>query len=209
MFHLFHYSAVHFDEIRCLALQPGQDRKQIKQQVAESMKDNRAIPYPYSTSFFFEQIPLDIAKHFPKDHKVWRSGQDLYEYRVNVTPELAKYWLYEVVESDASLEFLKNHGYPETDEQYAAFFMQRNQLKRDLGELGVGYAGLEAQFRKHVGRLADDFKNIIHRNGMLWDENKYKYAACVPHVMIQARGKDPSVDVIPIVPASITRIRLK
>ena len=43
-----------------------------------TMSDDRSI------AFFLQPIPLDIAKLFENKHKLWKSGLELYEYKVRL-----------------------------------------------------------------------------------------------------------------------------
>lgn len=71
---------------------------------------NRAGAYYQHISFFFEPIPKDIiASVFNNEHKVWRSGNVLYEHQVKIS-DLGEF-AFELVESPEVTELFYNPKY--------------------------------------------------------------------------------------------------
>lgn len=144
-------------------------------------------------SFFFEPIPLDIiASIFPKDHPVWFSGNELYQYEIDTSK--IGHFTYEIVE------------YPEKTNIYYDDTLTDKEYFKLIKEAVIknNYIGKNSQIEeasKHLIGLTRSYYDQL-KDRPNYEEIKYKYAATVPHVMLYPYlGK--------IKPESVTKVRVK
>lgn len=180
---LYHYSKDRFSILKTLEKQ----RKIKSDEVHKAHEDfldfekkygiQRPGYYYEHISFFFEKIPLNLYKYFPKDHSVWVKGNSLYEYTVD--SKSIKHFGYELVETPEKIKLYYNNDI--TLDEY---------FKR----MGMLY-----ERERYIGKDNDMFEKVVKYNKLAEVQNNYfillkdrpnyneikdKYAATVPHVMI-------------------------
>lgn len=180
---LYHYSKDKFSSLKTVEKQRKIKPIEI-QKAHEDFLDfekkygiQRPGYYYEHISFFFEKIPLDIYKYFPKDHSVWVKGNKLYEYTID--SKSIKHFGYELVESPEKIKLYYNDDIT-LDEYFKRMGMLYERERyigkdNDMFEKVVKYNKL-AEVQNTYFTLLKDRPN--------YNEIKYKYAATVPHVML-------------------------
>lgn len=138
-------------------------------------------------SFFFSPIPAFLLpKLFPADHAAWAKGTKLYEHVVD-TKDLPYQITYEVVESAKRTalydQFVIDHNWTEDDPNILeAWLVHEMEHLSMWDERGTSRTVLERKIHENMYSTSGAFLQAAQRADR--EENKYKYASCVPHVMI-------------------------
>jgi len=148
-------------------------------------------------SFFFDPIPSKtIASIYGSFHPVWRKGNTLVEHVINVAT-LDKDIMFHVVESINKTklfdEFVEENNWVYDDPvllEKWKILENKNTVK--WGEIGKGLKLLEIQVKKNKGITELAYINASRRND--FEENKMKYAANVPHLMLYPKQGEIVVD---------------
>lgn len=170
---LYHYSSQRYDTLKTRAAQG-------KPVLPDRDLISTVGTYNDHVSFFIEAPPLDImGAIYGKDHGTWFPGSKLIEHRVDLSK--LKSFKYHFVETPEKIKMLFDDSV--SDEEYYEKLEKINKSKgytgKNLKEFRLPYNALKGSTRYHVMR-ANTFPK--------WDVNRFKYAACVPHVMIYPQG---------------------
>lgn len=171
--YIYHYSREFFKDLRTL-------KAQGKDPVNAHRKD-----YGTHISFFFDPLPLKkIAGLFKNEHPFYQMGEGIYEYVVNVN--ILGDIKYDVVESPGVVkirdDFPWRSNTQESDQEIIEFRKLKDAYKEKEGETGVTLSGLKKQIALYRGKSFDYFRESVKRSD--FDDNRTKYAANVPHVML-------------------------
>lgn len=185
---LYHYSKDLYSQLKTRAKSGGMSLNEITQarQKANS-KPWFDLPYCDHISFFFEPIPSELlSKIYPKDHHTWVQGNELYEYAIEVD-QLPNVLQYQVVESPKLLEiydkFSKDNNWVTKDPVLLEKWMKiENQKMRELHYYGNSLVELKRVIPQFDKGIEGFYKIASKRED--FEDNKYKYAACVPHLML-------------------------
>ena len=106
-------------------------------------------------SFFFEKIPYDIPKFFPKDHPVWTKGNVLYEYEIE-TKDIPPFG-YEIVEFPE-----KRSLYLDDNVSTEQYYKEMAKLYASTRYIGFGETELSEviKTKKLTGILEDSFRFV-------------------------------------------------
>lgn len=171
---LYHYSADRYSSLKTVEKQgkvTPEDRK-----VPENIWYERPGRYFEHISFFFDPVPLEsIASYFPKDHRVWHSGQKLFQYLID-TRKIGDF-KFEVVEFPEKTKLYYDESLT-IEAYYKAVLLEMDKN----GYMGQGSEALDTACMKFTRTTKEHFKKIPSRPN--YSEIKYKYAATVPHVMV-------------------------
>lgn len=151
--------------------------------------NNKAFHKAYCDhiSFFFEPIPAELLpKLFPDDHHAWHKGNVLYEHIVDVDI-LPLHIPYDVVESTKFLlafdKFCIEKNWVDDNPALLREWQQlEDGMLRRWNERGSRLAFLKQKIEENQGIIAQKYVEAVERPDFVW--NKYKYAACVPHLML-------------------------
>jgi hypothetical protein len=138
-------------------------------------------------SFFVDPIPSGvIGKLFENHHPTWYDGNMLHEHIVE-TEDIPKGFLYDVVETPlALLRMDAVEKWIDTDAFVVKYMQQLAHDKRLTGEIGKDKQQLDNQIKLFIGGTEQAY--IAAKKRPDWEENRVKYAACVPHVMVYPPG---------------------
>lgn len=192
MTYLFHYSKKRYATLLTRELQLPALTEQEKQKAIQSAKEVYAPgPYYKHISFFLEEVPLDIlGSLFGSDHHAWAPGSKLFEYKVDV--EDLPDFTYRLAESELCKDLLYNKRYERLAED--DWFKLRYDLQVKAGEIGSDRKVLKRLIEKNKGVTRSDYLKV--REWPNWENNRFKYAANVTHLMIYfERGEVPFKDV--------------
>lgn len=148
-------------------------------------------PYCDHISFFFEPIPAALLPNiFPKDHHAWSKGKKLYEHIID-TRALPQKIDYDIVESTKFIaaydDFAtKNNWVDENPRLFKEWSQLEDRLMRQWGERGNDRSMLESKIQENQGIIADKYRDFAKR--IDYEDNKYKYASAVPHLMLWIPG---------------------
>ena len=173
---LYHYSKELYPELKTLEMQRSITKDEIKNYESFKTPLSPSKPYWKHISFFFDPIPIDkIGVWYGKGHRIWYSGNRLYEYTVNAK-DLGRF-SYEIVEPPEKTAILFDDTIP-TEVYYSRMLeiIKANEYRGDsLSDL------LKAS-KPFIGKTAKYFEAAVNHPN--FEDFKEKYAACVPHVMI-------------------------
>lgn len=173
---LYHYSKEKYDILKTLEFQRKITEEEYRKARESLIKSNGVLPgyYFQHISFFFDPIPRDVYKYFNNNHPVWTKGNKLYEYEVYVDD--IKKFKYHIVETPDIVELIYDESV--TDEDFYKSYEELTLNKytgsnaKDLYEASYEFIGETSNYYKKAFKL--DSKK----------EQRMKYAAGVPHVMI-------------------------
>lgn len=179
---LFHYAPQRWNVLKTKRKQLLVTERDI---VLETRKNYRQIaPYYDHISFFFEPIPAKHMGYFFRGvpHRTWRKGAVLYEYQVDTDNFDFGYMIVET-EGDYN-QLIKDWPTTATLSEAQIERYKVNYYKRKIktGEASKTKDNFEKMANPYVGKL---LQNYIKASGLYeYEEEKHKYAAFVPHVMI-------------------------
>jgi hypothetical protein len=179
--YIYHYSSDKYSELRSLRKQSGRSKKELDQIDKDfSFNENK---YTNNISFFIEPIPYDIIGDlFNNKHNVWKNGNVLYEYMIDVNT-LEKNIYYSLVESPEDIKTLDlNYDKDMTDKEFDIYIKNKLDAKYARGETGIGRANLIKQIKLYLGTTRQLFIDARKRYDA--ELTKTKYAANVPHLML-------------------------
>jgi hypothetical protein len=142
--------------------------------------------YSEHISFFFEPIPATLLPTiFPKDHPAWAKGNTLYEHIVDLST-LPVVFDYDVVESTKFLALfdrfsIENNWVDDNPDLLKKWMILEDQMLRKWGERGNQLSVLKTKVAENQGIIAAKYIALSKRDD--FEYNRYKYAACVPHLM--------------------------
>lgn len=200
---LYHYASQTYMTLKTLEAQ-GRVTPEDREKALVSAKNFKTTmgaikpgAYYQHISFFFEPIPLDIPKYFPKDHPVWFKGNALVEHVVETSS--IKPFGYEVVEFPEKRELYLDDSVS-TEEYHEAM----RGIYKASKYIGFGESELSqvAEEKKLVGILEDSFLKLSQSPGFKTGDSRHKYAPLVTHVMLYPEGGT-------VKPVSVKKIRLK
>ena len=180
--HLYHYSKDKYDILKTRAMQ-GLDAPR-----NYYVRDD----YNLTMSFFLEPAPLDILGSIYKDgcNDFWFTGNQVWEYVVDIDTLNIDGWY--VVESLEVISFMNKWWYEDckADDTFEEYKKRKVELETRLHLAGVDKDEFIKTASKYVGHTRDCYMKLPHQPS--WDDptdnNKAKYAACVPHVMLKPTG---------------------
>ncbi|MNM18516.1 hypothetical protein D3C81_288090 [compost metagenome] len=145
------------------------------------------LPYCDHISFFFSPIPAFLLpKIFPADHPVWKKGTKLYEHVVDTAtlPMTIEYMVVESVKRTALYDqFVKDHNWHQDDPKLLEeWFLWEDEHLRRWEEKGNRRNVLERKIHENMYSTSSSFLAASRREDR--EENEYKYASCVPHLML-------------------------
>lgn len=185
---LYHYSSELYSRLETRAVSKSMSEKEIRKARSDAAsKPWFQLPYCDHISFFFEPIPASLLPRlYPKDHHTWRIGNVLYEYVIDIKT-LPMRLKFEVVESPAILkrydEFSIERNWTEKDPVILKDWMLlENQLMREFGLYGESRSSLERVIPQFDKGISEYYIRASQREDFA--DNKYKYASCVPHLML-------------------------
>ena len=189
---LYHYNQLVTDELLTKRAQGILTPEEIREAEQYAKRFKRPGPYCDHISFFMDPIPSSLLAHLFGDfHPVWYRGNEVIEHVVD-TRTLDSHILYNVVETPEKLKHLDSAADDDdSDEWLISYFKELNAIQTKNGELGQSLKGLDKQIIRFQGKLGDYYQSAKNRHD--WEENKTKYAASVPHVMLY-----PSTGRIPV-----------
>lgn len=185
MLKIYHYSAAAgqepFKDLQTKALSQKLSPNTLKEEREVAKEFHKVGAYCDHISFFFDPVPLDIiGELFGPWHHTWKPGNELYQYTVDVST-IAD-CPFEAVETPAALELLEKTVWRDDEEFKIDFFKRRLELQESLGEVGYTNAALRKVILRFKGSTREAYLKARKRGD--WEENKTKYAASVPHLMI-------------------------
>ncbi len=184
---LYHYSKGLYPELLTKAESGSMTPIQIKLARQESRRKGYFdLPYCDHISFFMEPIPSQLLGELFKDHPVWFKGNSLYEYLVDVS-KLPLEIPYRVVESARKTELLdkftlENNWVEKDPELLEKWLLLKDTKTREWGETGNRRSELVKQIVANQGIIEDAYRSSVQRYD--FEDNKTKYAANVPHLML-------------------------
>lgn len=143
--------------------------------------------YDDNISLFLDPIPAKLLPElFQNNHPVWRKGMVMYEHIVD-TRKLPEKIGFELVESVNKTkvydEFVeKHHWYSDDPKLLKLWWKVITPLLIQWGEIGSNRTYLETAINKNRGRTTELYKKAVQRAD--FEENRNKYAANVPHLMM-------------------------
>lgn len=189
---LYHYSSVLYPELLTRTRSRNLSQEEQKVGLERAKKWNQPGSYNDHISFFFDPIPLEvIGKLFGPWHHTWFDGNKLFEYVVD-TKDLADNVLYDVVESPQLVKMLDETEWQDNDIFVKAFFQKERAMKLKEGLLGNSRAGLDKQIKHFMGGTEAAYRAARQRPDA--EENKDKYAAAVPHLMLYPATGSVSIE---------------
>lgn len=174
--HVYHYATQQYDVLKTKKAQGvPTDTSSVG-----IVLNGKRFDYTDHISFFVEPIPLEVmGRVYGKDHHVWHPGSELHEHKVDMAK--VKSFMYHFVETPEKIAMLFDDNID--DEEY---YKRLEKVNAEKGYVGSGlsefshpYKQFQGQTKRHILR-ADSFPR--------WQENRLKYAACVPHVMVYPKG---------------------
>lgn len=184
---LYHYSKERYSSLKTKRLTQKFTTGELRR-IEQRSKDREYVgQYIDHISFFFDPIPSKLVSGlFGKDHSVWVEGTVLYEYVINLK-DVEGFLAYEVVESPLEVEILTalewDYANPDFAKQY---FKDRAVRSLANGETGFHITGLIGQYKKYSGKISDYITRAVRHPD--FQENRLKYAAGVPHLMLYPNG---------------------
>jgi hypothetical protein len=194
---LYHYSKTRYPSLLTKRKVGLLSKEEIKK--ADSSDRLNLLPghsYIDHVSFFFDPVPsVMLSRIFGITHPVWHTGSKLFEHIIDTTM-LDDDVIYEIVESDKKTklfdEFVEEHNWTYDDPKLLQQWkMLELRKKMEWGEIGRSRKGLELQIVENGGHLDKAFLKAYNRAD--FEENRMKYAANVPHVMIYPKGGEIEV----------------
>lgn len=183
---LYHYSKELYDKLKTKRISGLADKKEIEE--AEKFQSVSGLPGAYvdHISFFFDPIPYkEIGNIYGNFHSTWYNGSELNEYIID-TRELDNDITYYITETPNQIKLLDNTDWIDTDEFLLEYKKKLNALKKEWKEIGHSKKDLEEQIKLYKGKTLDYY--IKARKRRDYEENKFKYAANVPHSMIYPKS---------------------
>jgi hypothetical protein len=137
-------------------------------------------------SFFIDPIPSGmIGTLFENHHHSWYNGNMLFEHVID-TADIPQGFLFEIVETPIDIETLDKTQWVDTDAFVKRYMFNMAAVKIANGERGKGKPSLDKQILRFTGCTEQAYTAAKKRHD--WEDNKTKYAACVPHVMVYPPG---------------------
>lgn len=188
---LYHYHSTPLDSLLTKRKQGILEPQEIT--ITEEEATRLQLPGAYidHISFFIDPIPAKLlGELFGDFHQYWFTGNTIIEHVVD-TDDLEAQITYRIVETPDKLQYLDSLDIADDHSDWLQeYYIGLNKIQAQNGELGTMRSGLEKQIERFVGRT--DFFYQEARKRPDWEENKSKYAACVPHVMLYpAQGMIP------------------
>ena len=185
--YIYHYSKERYKDLRSLRCQNKLTKKELDDLDTQYTLGFNPDKYTKSISFFVEPIPYDIIGDlFNNKHNVWKNGNNLYEYLVDVDT-LEKNILFMVAESPAkSKYYLSQDTDNMSDEEFDKYLKIVEKVMYKNKDIGIGRSQLETQIQRYQGMTRELF--IAARKLPDSESTKEKYAANVPHLMLYPSG---------------------
>lgn len=197
--YLYHYNKVRFSVLLSLRKQGNLSASELRESEQRAKDQYSPAPYIDNISFFIDPIPtMQIGKIYPKDHKVWVDGNQLYEHIVDVS-KLEHNILFSLVESTTDSDEVDA-----TDDDAVfdrVWYKNKSDRKLRTGETGRGLDKLIKQIEKYQRTLPKKLVEASRRKYFNDPDVSSKYAAFVPHLMLY-----PSRGVIPVIAANLIEI---
>lgn len=186
--YLYHYSADIRNPIMTKAMSGFITKENVLKERLKA-KNSRwpARAYCDHVSFFFEPIPAALLPTlFPSDHSAWAKGKVLYEHLVKVD-SLPSIIPYDVVEASSTISAydkfsLENNWVDDNPTLLLEWMLFEDKFMRRNGDRGNSLNVLKQKIVENQNQLVEKFTEGSKREDFIY--NKYKYAACVPHLMI-------------------------
>lgn len=188
---LYHYSKERYDVLKTRRLSHTFSASELVKIKKRTEFTSSVGMYIDHISFFFDPIPSALLGDiFDKDHSAWFPGSKLYEYVID-SKELSNLVAYDVVETPEELVVFDRVDWPDNDPAFARqYFRDRARRTRHNRTNGTRYLDLLEQIRKYQGTTKEHYRKAVLRDD--WYENRLKYAANVPHLMVYPKGGEVS-----------------
>lgn len=186
--YLYHYATLQYDVLKT---RKAQGVPKPNDTAGVITLNGKEFDYTEHISFFVEPVPLEtMGKVYGKEHNVWYPGSQLYEHRVDLSQ--TKSFDYHFVETPEKIAMLFDDSIDD-DEYYKRLKKinrQKGYVGSSLSEFMHPYDQFQGQTKRHVLRASSFPK---------WDVNRFKYAACVPHVMVYPKTGEMPVESVKFV----------
>lgn len=188
---LYHYHTSPLDTLLTKRKQGILSQHEIS--IAEEEAARLHLPGAYidHISCFFDPIPSQmLGTLFGDFHQCWFNGNTMIEHIVD-TADLDTRVIYRIVETPDKLQYLDSLEKTDDNPDWLKdYYLNLNTIQERNGELGTLRVDLEKQIQIFVGTTSFFYREARKRPD--WEENKLKYAACVPHVMLYpSQGRIP------------------
>lgn len=199
---LYHYSIAPHKTLLSKRKSGTATPDEINKAEKNAVKYHELSPYVDHISLFFDPIPSSlIGKLFGGDHSTWVDGKVLYEHVVD-TNVLDRDILYRVAESYKKTKFfddfvIQNNWVDDDPDLLMKYILEEKRLMLLWGELGKGLPMLLRQIPLFQNKTTQAFRTAVKRND--FDENRMKYAANVPHLMVYPKSGKIRVESISVV----------
>lgn len=176
---LYHYSKKKYDVLKTLEAQTPVTEKERKNAIVMRKARLNVPPGLYfeHVSFFFDKIEKDHWKFYPPSHDVWFKGNELFEYEVDVSSIDDFKWC--IVETPEITAARLDVGL--SNEEFWKIYKEIN-LRKYVGHSSKGFEQAAKPFIGMTRKYAEI--SVDEPN----PENRAKYAAGVPHVMLYPKG---------------------
>lgn len=140
-------------------------------------------PYERNISLFIEPLPVDtIAAIFNNEHKFYTPGTIVYEHVID-SEQWKDYAIpYRLVETPMIVRLINQFDFYSGKDKIEKFKIKLNKIEVAKGLGGEDYHQMLKAIKPYIGMTEGYFHHS--RNGVYAEENKEKYAAGVPHLMI-------------------------
>lgn len=189
---IYHYSNQLLSSLKTKAASGTMSLADVKKERLEAEKiQGEEWAYCDHISFFMEPIPAGLLPElFGDQHLVWFKGNKLYEYVVN-TADLDVKIRFRVAESAKKTalydQFSAEKNWVSDDPKLLKEWrILEDSTAWDWGEKGTKRSDLDKQILAHQDTIVDAF--IAARGREDFEENRMKYAANVPHLMLYPEG---------------------
>ena len=196
MSYLYHYSTERFEEIitreeqskRGFNILSDQEKKDL-----DKKANYRSSKHPYykELSFMIDRLPFDIilSANFSTNHKVYRKGNLIYEYKIRLEDLPQMYW--QIVESPtdnllSKLPWFENNLYKKS------FFKIKSLLKKLQKYESNDMERLKEVVEEFEGTYPMYYKKWI--NSKKFNYQKNMYAASIPHVQLYPLSGNIKID---------------
>lgn len=184
--YLYHYSTSLYNTLKTKATSGVLERREVLLERKRANKSIEKLAYCDHISFFFEPIPSKLLSELFTEHPFWFKGNKIYEYIIEIK-SLKNKIDYHVVESENKTllydNFVFENNWIEDDVILLDKYIQlENKMLYEWKEKGDSLKELMIQAKKHQGIIELAYKKAVNRYD--FEENKNKYAANVPHIML-------------------------
>ena len=170
---IYHYSKELFTEIKSLKSQNEAICKETKQYD----KNMFGLKYCESISFFIDQLDLkEMPKLFNDDHPFYYTGNEVYEYQVDVGQFKDMKFIYLLSEFPEKMEMFFDNTI--TDDEYSEL---EKKILHEKKYYSDNYNDFEKTIREFKGKQLYYFKRMLeHKKGRAF---RKMFAPFIPHLI--------------------------